>query len=267
MVWTKMQTAVVTMTVVLLAAGTTTVTVKEIQDHRTYPWQTQNADSDILRRMPPQVVITRTKYPVDGPGGGGCLTLYENGSPKTLGISQSLEQIVSTAYDQIGTRMIFQTKVPPAKYDFIANLPSRNAEALQREIKRKLGLTAWREMRNADVLLLKVQNAHAGGLQVYDAKKGEPTNGAFNRSLIGGYSCVDRPVSDLAWALEVRFKTPVIDQTGLTDKFNIDMKWDESDFYHPNLAGLKTALLDQLGLVLIPTNMPIEMLVIDRARK
>ena len=39
MAWTKAKTVIITGVVVLLAAGTTTITVKEIQAHHTYPWQ------------------------------------------------------------------------------------------------------------------------------------------------------------------------------------------------------------------------------------
>ena len=35
---------------------------------------------------------------------------------------------------------------------------------------------------------------------------------------------------------------------------------------HPNPEGLKQAVFDQLGLEIIPTNMPIEMLVVEKAR-
>jgi RNA polymerase sigma factor (sigma-70 family) len=44
MAWTKAKTAVVVGVGVLLAAGTTTVTVKEIRAHETYPWQVPNAN-------------------------------------------------------------------------------------------------------------------------------------------------------------------------------------------------------------------------------
>src|SRR5277367_640003 len=44
MAWTNAKTAIVASVVVLLAAGTTTVTVKEIQEHKAYPWEVPRAD-------------------------------------------------------------------------------------------------------------------------------------------------------------------------------------------------------------------------------
>ena len=39
MAWTKAKTAIVAGAAVLLAAGTITITVKNIREHQTYPWQ------------------------------------------------------------------------------------------------------------------------------------------------------------------------------------------------------------------------------------
>jgi len=60
--------------------------------------------------------------------------------------------------------------------------------------------------------------------------------------------------------LEGCFGTPVIDQTGLTQHFHIDFKWNERSGDDPDHDALKQALLDQLGLELVPSNMPVEML-------
>lgn len=65
---------------------------------------------------------------------------------------------------------------------------------------------------------------------------------------------------------ESAFETPVIDQTRLTNRYDIDLNWNETDYQHPNLESLKQALLDQLGLELVPTNMPIEMLVVGKIK-
>ena len=259
MAWTKMQTAAVTAAVVLLTAGTAAVAVKEIQDHRTYPWQVSNANSETLRKAPPQAAIAPAKYP--GTRGAGIVTMDEG---KVLGISQSFEEMVGHAYEESLARTIFPKTVPSGLFDFIANLRSRNNEALQNEIRRRFGLSGRRETRNADVLLLQVQNAHAAGLQLADPGRREGNSQGSWQSRPGYFSGRNQPLDGLKWYLEYHFKIPVINQTGLTNQFDIELKWDEADYHHPNMESLAPVLLDQLGLVLVPTNMPIEMLVVDK---
>src|ERR1700691_4643945 len=64
MAWTHAKTAVVAGVVIILALGTTTITVKEIQDHRTYPWQLAHSSREmdmLLAHAPPQVRILPAK--------------------------------------------------------------------------------------------------------------------------------------------------------------------------------------------------------------
>jgi len=51
MAWTKAKTAIVIGASALIAAGTAHHTVKEIQKHRHYPWQVENADSRLLNSV------------------------------------------------------------------------------------------------------------------------------------------------------------------------------------------------------------------------
>jgi len=66
--------------------------------------------------------------------------------------------------------------------------------------------------------------------------------------------------------LKGRFKIPVIDQTGLSKQYDYYLKWDEKDRDHLNSTGLQRALLDQLGLELVPSREPIEMLVVEKMK-
>ena len=46
----------------------------------------------------------------------------------------------------------------------------------------------------------------------------------------------------------------------------MDVKWDDTDKANRNVDGLKQALIDQLGLELVPGREPVEMLVVEKAR-
>jgi uncharacterized protein (TIGR03435 family) len=252
MAWTKAKTAIVSGVVVLLAAGTTTVTVKEIQKHRNDSWQTRYAGSEVLNRVPPQVRIVPTKFPE---GGGQCRAYN-----KLIGIGVPVRNIVQAAYGGRAGRMILSTDLPPDRYDYIANLAQNSDEALQREIKKKFGVVGKWETRETDVLLLKVKRANAQGLKPASAHI------ALANSYAGHYSCTNAPLSWVAEFLDNYFEVPVIDRTGLNRHFDIDLKWDEPDQQHLNPEGLKQVLLDEFGLELVPGREPVEMLVVERAK-
>jgi uncharacterized protein (TIGR03435 family) len=67
------------------------------------------------------------------------------------------------------------------------------------------------------------------------------------------------------------FLQPVLDQTGLTNKYDIilDWKWKVWPMTqtYENSDSLKKVLLDQLGLELVPGRKRIEMLVVEPAKK
>jgi uncharacterized protein (TIGR03435 family) len=60
----------------------------------------------------------------------------------------------------------------------------------------------------------------------------------------------------------------VIDQTELTNKYDIILDWQASPTQsYENSDSLKKVLLDRLGLELVPDRMRIEMLVVEQAKE
>jgi len=53
--------------------------------------------------------------------------------------------------------------------------------------------------------------------------------------------------------------------TGVTNRFDIDFSWKSKRDGSQKVA-FKQAMLDQLGLEFVPTNAPVEMLVVERAK-
>jgi uncharacterized protein (TIGR03435 family) len=252
MAWTKAKTALALTAGILFATGTATVTVKEVLDHRTYPWQVQNMNTDILKQVPPQVRIVPSKFPGSS---GSCAV---NGM--VMGIGQTAEGILLAAYDGSPSRLIRTTELPDKKYDFIANLPQDSRQALRNEIKRKLGLVAHHEMLLTNVLQLKVKKPGADGLRPSDGQGGSA------RTSAGQFSCENQPLSCLAGMLESSLKQPVVDHTGLAGNFDIDLSWDAANFQRQNPDALKQALADELGLELVAATEAIDMLFVERAK-
>jgi uncharacterized protein (TIGR03435 family) len=61
----------------------------------------------------------------------------------------------------------------------------------------------------------------------------------------------------------------VVDKTGLTGNYDIDLKWTPDDQQGTPDAGpsLFTALEEQLGLKLVPAKGPVDKLVVDHVEK
>jgi uncharacterized protein (TIGR03435 family) len=150
------------------------------------------------------------------------------------------------------------TKLPESKYDFIANLPNGSAEALQAAARKKFGLRAERKIVEMDVLLLTVKRSGADGLRPGAGVGGSARSGS------GEFACQNQPLSSLTSFLESYWQAPVIDETGLTDLFDIDLVWDEPQRQNPNREALKQVLLDELGLELVSGKRPIEILVVQK---
>jgi uncharacterized protein (TIGR03435 family) len=249
MAWTKAKTAIVSGVVVLLAAGTATITVKEIEAHRTPIWQ-EKYDPSVLGKLPPQVKILPA-IP-SRPGGS-----WGNNSYGMMGLGVRAADIVQSAYGSTVGRMIFSVPLPEGKYDFISNFPQNADTALQQEVRKKFGLTARHELIETNVLALTIRNRNTTGLR----PSANRVDSFSNRDRASAsYMCVNMPISNLAGFLDDYFRTPVVDQTGLTGTFDIVLNGNSTP------EGLKRALLKELGLELVPGREPIEFLVVEQVK-
>jgi uncharacterized protein (TIGR03435 family) len=249
MAWTKAKTAIVFGASVLLAAGTATITVKEIAAHRHEVWRDKYGLS-VLDRVPQQVKILPTIPSQRGGTWGG-------GPHGMMGLGVKAVDVVQCAYGGTLGRMIFSTPLPDGNYDFISNLPGGAGDALQREIKKKFGLVARSELIETNVFVLTVRNRNAAGLRISSASTNPNTANRDRGS--GSYGCKNQPISNLVSFLEDYLGTPVVDQTGLTDNYDIVLIGNSTR------EGLKRVVLKELGLELVPGREPIEFLVVERA--
>ena len=177
------------------------------------------------------------------------------GYGKVLGIYQLFETLVARAYNVSAWRVLALSPLPAGEFDYMATTSQNQREALQEMIKSKFGPFARHELRETDVLELKVKRPDAPGLKLSSTSDGNSTSAWETGSL----HRVNGPISFLTYDLENCLQTPVIDRTGLVGRFDYDLKWDDEvawdsagrrHFSNPD--GLKQALLNQLGLELVP---------------
>jgi uncharacterized protein (TIGR03435 family) len=262
MAWTKAKAAVTAGVGILLVAGTATVAVERIQAQETYSWQVPQANFDRLHETPPQVVIVPSRFTANGQWVGE--------GDRTMGIAQPLKQVAICAYSGNWLRTVVEGTLPDGKYDFIANLPrgSGSGKALQAELKKKYGVVGERDNREADVLLLKLKQAPAPGLQpgTHQPQSKKPGRTIAISTAKGKFDAYNQPIGILTANLENDFKIPILDRTGLKGTFDISLSWDESESKIPKLEAMKQAMSEQLGLVLVPARESIEMLIVKQDR-
>lgn len=261
MAWTKTKTLIIAGACLLLAVGTTTtVLLKEREASRIEKMWRINKDLPSTRvdSLPPLVKLLPTKFTsqwVNWNAGA-------NGD-KWVGINAKPRIIAACAFGIPFVQVRFDTPEPTNRFDFIATLPQGSREALQKELKSKFGLAGHRVTENLDVLVLKVHHTGGPGLRPPIPGKSDAymKAGAFHTSdaslgIGGGFQ-------GLAFYLEGYFQRTVVDETGITQHFSIDLRWREQN-YRDNPDGLKQVMLDKLGLELVPTNMPVEILVMNK---
>jgi uncharacterized protein (TIGR03435 family) len=252
MAWTKLKTALVVGAALILTGGTATVVLNE-----PHVWGGPDESvwrADRLAGMRPMVIVRPTKFARDYPSG------FQFGDGDRFRIlAQTLPNLIGAAYSFSVQRMAFETGVPPGRYDCLVTAPNSRA-ALQTELKRRFRLTGRRETREADVLLLKVKSG-SGSPGLHPAGHPDGGSGAVAH-LVTGMRLFSAPMSTLAANLEDILQQPVVDQTGMEGQFDMVLDWQKQGELRD---WVNTALVDELGLELVPSHESLEMLVVRKS--
>jgi uncharacterized protein (TIGR03435 family) len=255
--WTTTKTAIVIGVGVLLAAGTSAVAIQEFRSPSIEEVFKHASEGGYLVQAPPVAFVRHSQ--------GGLTGVTSSDTGRMVGHGVTLGALLSLAYGSptmhfhwSEDRVIFPPEVADEKFDFLLTVPDHRQEALQAEIKNQLGVTAHRELREADVLVLTVSNPNATGLAV---AKDEPSSDRTTER--GGYEFFNEPISYLRDFLENKLGKPVIDETELTQSYSGNLKLSLPADKNAKLGAIQTALAGQLGLQLVPRHEPVEMLVVE----
>ncbi len=280
MAWTKAKMAVVVAAAAILAIGTTTVVVKELAAPSVEDVFKHYPVGRYLEKAPPVVVLRPSHYPgqgVDHMHGPPFSTVSE----RFVGLGQSFEQVLAVAYDVGPERIFLPSDMPAGTFEFLDAVPNDQKGALREELNKQFGVVAHTEIQEKYVLILRVSNPNAPGLKVNrsnstdggcsaDAGKLKVTNftmSGMTRTL--GQDSSGAPViktnldNSFVRVLGAYLGVPVIDETGLTNAYDIALQWNANLQGDAQKQDMERALNEQLGLELIPTNMPVEMLVVE----
>ena len=268
MAWTKVKTVVVVGIAAVLATGATTVIVeKNISSNRASIYEAifehpDGSSEARLEQCPPVLFVSPTRHPNQERG-------IWTASGRGVFDGAQMAALVSWAYEFDQARVIMPANSSEAEYDYLNTMPSPQ-NALREEIKRQFGLTAHRETRPTDVLLLRPSNrarldsflTKGGSFACYGTAEGNIQHRYFTNA----------PLSMLAEQMvQGYFEKPCVDLTDPNAKYDFTFQWEEPRGLtgDARLAVLRPVIEDrinQLGLELVPTNMPLEMLLVDKMR-
>lgn len=129
---------------------------------------------------------------------------------------------------------------------------------LQQLLKQRFHLAYHREMKNLHGYALVIAK---GGPKL---KASDKTETAHAYILRDGVQARDMSMPQLATLLKLAFGgRPVIDRTGLTGSYDVDLKYAPIDDPNSSLPSVFTALQEQLGLKVEKQDVAVEMLVLD----
>ena len=95
-----------------------------------------------------------------------------------------------------------------------------------------------------------------------------PSTGKDSNMMSGAfkYSLTNQEFRFLVGFLESQFGKPVLNRTGLTGRYDVELHWEPTLDPEAENHEIKQALLAQLGLDLVPSREPIEMLVVEKVK-
>ena len=153
---------------------------------------------------------------------------------------------------------------------------------VQKLLAERFKLTFHRDKRELSVYVISVAS---GGPKLPKTAAGPNDPPAFFFRSLGDLTVRNQTMADFAtWMQSGVMDRPVVDQTGLTDKYDFQLKWtpDDSQFVQFRGTGaivppptddakappaLYTAIQEQLGLKMGPAKVPDDVIVIDHAEK
>jgi uncharacterized protein (TIGR03435 family) len=138
---------------------------------------------------------------------------------------------------------------------------------VQSLLEERFGLKVHRETKEVDGYAMTVgkRGPRLQPAKPADAGGGVRVNGALQQSLQEGKAPDGWSMSRLAGFVSDFAKRPVVDETGLQGEYSFSMRFAHTeDSDDPDVA---TALEEQLGLKLVPTKTPLEMVVIDHVER
>lgn len=156
-----------------------------------------------------------------------------------------LRSMLSSAYDISEWNIELSSALPEQRFDFLVHVPKASEDIMKlllcQAIKSVYGAEVRRVKREKQVLLLRHDKSSAQPGLAEAASIGSCSDGRDRIRSTGV------KMDHLARSLEGKLGAPVVDETGLTGIYAVNLDWTGG-----SRESLAAALKDQLGMLLVP---------------
>ena len=263
MFWANLKVPLAAGLAILLAAGVTTTIVRHVSASAVDD-ALQRADARALKQAPGVLVLRPTRFP-------GMTRRGDSDGNKYVGQNVPLKWLFALAYEfgtyesGWGTRVILPANAPNEMFDLLLTTPDDPKGALRKELQKRFGWVAHREMRLTDVLVLETNGPSGPNPKMSTVGAGN-TNRIEDTVTVqpGGLVARSQSAAGLASLLEDLLAVHVIDRTGLTQRFDVTLQWKILGNAELSRAQFMQSLPGQLGLKVTPRREPLELLIVEK---
>ena len=184
---------------------------------------------------------------------------YQKGN-KLAGRNVTFQQLVAIVYEYNPGRVYLPPGTPANNFDILVTVPLYTArERLKKIILSQTGYSAAVGTRDADVLALKVENPNSPNMTLSGDNERQDSN--FKK---GKLYLTHMKLQDITGGLENFIKTPIVDETGLSNYYDFTLDWKQG--MNPNQLSRDDfdRIIGGWGLKLEPDTESIEMLVVKK---
>ena len=213
-----------------------------------------------LKLAPAGLVILRpTHFPHSA--ANTFLNANVNGKQRVAARNMTFQRLIAIAYEYNQGHISLPDGTPTNGFDILITAPGDYHQKLKDLILRKTGYTADVETQDADVLALKVVDPHPAYMTPSAPDEKDGGGGVTN----GRLYLMHVKFGDIAKGLDNFMKTPVVDETGLSNNYyDFSLKWSRG--MNPNNFSRDEfdKIVADWGLAFEPDTAPMEMLVVKK---
>jgi len=209
-----------------------------------------------LHLAPPGLVIVRKTHFPNGPTNQMVYARVRGGFWQS-GRNVPFQQVIALAYEYNPGRVYIPAGAPEYNFDILVTASGDFHPKMKALVQHLTGYTADVETQDADVLALKVVDPHPDDMT--PSAPNEKQNSDFKN---GKLYLKHMKLQDITSGLENFMKTPIVDETGLSNNF-YDFTLDWKQGMNPNNFSRDDfdRIVAGWGLKLEPDTAPVEMLV------